>query len=161
MNLNDHYRELGRGWDLLADATEHTRPSLLIDQAERFEELAAAPYGGNHDTDAAILLHLLADVELVATGKLSRRHATSSRFEAALGPILDRMALTTELKARAVMLGELSLDLDDNLAEILAGMPYCEGRGGWTADESMPSERSLKGFFGALRVVWRSRRAAR
>ncbi|GAA0494403.1 hypothetical protein Ade02nite_20310 [Paractinoplanes deccanensis] len=162
MSLNDHYRDLGRGWDLLAAADDHTRPKLLIDQAERFEDLAASPHGTTSDTDTAILLRLLADVEFVATGELSRRHATSSRFEPALGPVLDRLAVTADLTARAAMLAEIALQLDDDtVVETLARLPYDGNRCGWSGEEVMPSERSLGGFVRAMGVAWRSRRAAR
>ena len=160
--LNRIYRDLGAAWDALAAADDHTRAARLIDVAELFEELAESGESEPvSDLLTAQLLHALADVELVATGKLSRRHATSYPFERSLGPILDRMAFTVEVKGRAVMLADLALEIpDDGVAEVLACLPYADNRSGWTVDESMPSSRTWRGFAGAVGVVWRNRRAA-
>ncbi|MGK5682448.1 hypothetical protein [Actinoplanes sp. URMC 104] len=161
MNLNDHYRALGYGWDQLAAADDGNRVALLFDQADRFADLAASRLADPHaDEQIAVLLRVIADADLAATGRLSRRHYTDSVFEAEVGGFFDRFAAEPDLTARACMLEELcGLLRDASVAETIAYLPYAPGMVGWRHEEHLPSARTLRGFLAALGVAWRTRRA--
>lgn len=160
--MADLNREFGRAWTALANADDSDRAGRIRAVAGlfRFSQLAGCNVRAT-DRLTADVLYLLADVEDVVAGRIGFRSVTDTSLEASLGPVLNRMALTRDAAARAAMLGELALELnDDDTVETLACMPYAEHRSGWTAEESWPSERTLRGFVQALGVAWRARRAA-
>lgn len=157
-------REIGKAWDVLAEADDNTRPARLIDLADLFHE--ATCDGDNPDADAAVadVLDMLADVELLVSGSLSRRHCTDRPLEAAIGPVLDRMATVPNVAGRAQFLEEIADALaeafgDDTAAETIACMPYAPGMVGWRIEERYPTSRTLRAGIKAAGVAWRARRA--
>lgn len=163
MNLTEHYRALGAGWDAIACATDDNRPDLLFGQAYRFDKLAASGLGrADSDNLIALVLRLIGDAELVTTGRHAKRMFTVSRLEPTCGPVLNRWATEPDVKTRAALLEDLAAVVDDDeVAEVLAGLPLADNRLGWSDEEAMPSSRTWRGFVGALGVAWRSRRAGR
>lgn len=177
--LADYNCRIGRVWDRLAESTDgHDRAKLLMDAASLEREISEAYRAGGSEplpdepgrdmagsaAMTAQLLDALADVEFVAAGSLTRRHATGTAFEAAGGAVLDRMAATTDLTARAELLEELYdavVDVvGDQAAEVLYGLPYAPGMTGWRHEESLPSTVSLRSFAKVVRILWRTRKAA-
>lgn len=177
--LGELHRAIGRTWDRLAASTDaHTRAKLLIDAADLHLQMAEVHrgYGADPNPDedgrdvadsircTARLLDALADVEFVAGGSLSRRHVVHTEFEAAAGPVLDRMAATPDVTERAELLKELHAAVVDVLgehaAEVLSGLPYAPGMTGWHHQEPLPDTVSLRSFVQAVRILWRNRTAA-
>lgn len=171
------HQALGRVWDRLAETTDpHRRAPLFIDAADLQHDLAylygryateATPYQDGHTIAAAHvstgqLFDALADVEFIVGGLLTRRHATATSFEAAAGAILDRMAATPDVTARALLLAELHAAVEPVIgewaAEDLQGLPYAPGMTGWEHDEPRPRTVSLRAI---VRAWWRRIRGTR
>lgn len=154
MGLNDHYRALGRAWDALAKSDDCNRVACIIDVAELLEDLADSGLNRpDSDRAAAVMLRQIAHADLLATGMLTRRDFDTS-IEPAARLVLDRIAGEPDLEARAELLPELAVAIQNpEVAETVACMPY--GPGDWC-----PSSRTFRGFLGALKWSWRQRRAA-
>ena len=164
-------RRMGRIYDETADTTnDHVRATLLIDAYETEQSMAGMhrevfgadpnPDEGGRDlseslASSALLLKLLADVELVAGGRLTRRFVTDSWLEPYVGPVLDRMADTTDVVARAALLEELYdavyPHVGGQAAEVLACVPLANGRRGWSGERYLPAS-----FPKLVRTVWRA-----
>ncbi|BAL87242.1 hypothetical protein AMIS_20220 [Actinoplanes missouriensis 431] len=142
----------------ITDAREHlphledaARASHLLHLADLYDESAAEPGSecARLDTDVAEIVRLIADAEFVATGHLSRRHCTATRWEPLLGPVLDRMAATPDVYARQDLLTELAtLVPDAEVRNILDRLPFA------------PSQKNIAGLARALRTAWHERRTA-
>jgi hypothetical protein len=107
---------------------------------------------------STLLLRLLADVER-ATDTTLRRRLTASWLEPYAGPVLDRMACTTQIEHRAQMLRELYESVEPHVggqaAETLACVPYAPGQRGWSDERYLPNS-----FPKLVRTLWRAWRAA-
>lgn len=157
-------RQIGRAIDALADSTDVNRVARLLDVAELFDQAAEAP--GNPDPLAdsvpALVYRMVADVDLVATGSLTRRHTIGSGFDTAAGDVFDRMAAEPDLRRRDAMVAELVHWVDevyrnDSATETIAQMPY-GGLVGGRDEMSMPA--SLPKLVRNVYRRWRERRAA-
>jgi hypothetical protein len=169
-------REMGRIYDRISETTDgHERARLLIDAYETEGAMATMHrevFGpdplpdepGRDLADAlassAVLLSLLADVELVACGDLTRRFTTDTWLEPHAGPVLDRMAATGTAEERAGLLEDLFdavvPQVGGQAAEVLACIPLAPGLRGWDGGLYLPSS-----FPKLVRVLWRARRAVR
>lgn len=156
----DYDHAIGHAWNRLASADcPHDRARYLLDVADLHHELAAA----HSDTArwaaaTAQLLDALVDVELIAAGSLTRRHAVDTEFETAAGPVLDQMAATADVTDRARLLQHLHRAVigivGDRAAEPLEGIPYAPGMTGWHENPARSARRWRRHL-----TSWRSRTA--
>lgn len=163
--LVDCHTRIGRVFDRLAATTNgHARAKLLIDAADLQLDMAqlhrdnSEHAAGERCTVLARMLDALADVEFVACRSLSRRVATSTEFEDVAGPILDKMAATTDLTGRARLLEPLAAALTDvaggDLADVLAALPYAPAMTGWHHHQPRSAGRTLAAFATTVRGLW-------
>jgi hypothetical protein len=124
-------REIGRALDRLADSTDVDRVACLLDVAELLERLGDEP--GNPDPLGdrvpALVYRMIADADLVATGRLTRRHATDHPFNTVAGDVFDDMAAEPDLRCRATHVRRLVRLVDeayrnDIATESVALLPY-------------------------------------
>ena len=169
-------RRMGRIYDQLAETTnDHVRATLLIDAYETEQVMAdmhrevfgpdPIEWEGGRDladsiASSALLLKLLADVELVAGGGLTRRFTTDTWLEPYAGRILDMMAANPSVLGRAAWLEDLYEAVvpfvGGQAAEVLACIPFANGRRGWSGERYLPSS-----FPKLVRTVWRAFRESR
>lgn len=145
--LNSINRDISKAWEQFPPAETAARGKALYDLADLYD--AAAVLLGNTraavDADTALLLRLLADAEWVATGQLTYRHSTASRWEPILGPTLDRIATTPNVRDRAQLVDELAFLVPGQTGvEVLAGMRF------------VPAP-TLHGLLQALGSMWAGR----
>jgi hypothetical protein len=167
----------GRIFDRLAETTDgHERARLLVAAYETEQAMAdmhTEVFGPDPMEDdgrdlaealasSALLLTLVADVELVACGQLTRRFTTDTWLEPYAGPVLDRMAATPAVADRARLLEALADAVEPYVGvqavETLACLPLADGKCGWSDERRLPST-----FVGLVRHgwhVWRESRAA-
>lgn len=152
-------RAISRARDALAEADEFDLGGRLLDLAEAMEWYADSgedPTHADADRTAALVVRLIADADFVATGKLTKRFMTDTRMQPVLGSILDRMAGTPNLVARAGLVRELWEAMDDeDAAESIACLPYGPLVGG-EPERYLPS--TLAGLARMGWRVWRSNR---
>lgn len=162
--MSDVDRKISRALDALNEATNpRDRAIRLMDAAALLRE--SASQGGEFaaaDTDTATLLDTLADVEFIAAGQLTRRHATGSRFEGVAGHVFEQMAAEPDIADRAALLEAVADALDgvvsDETLESLACLPYHPGRRGWSTDLYLPA--SFPKMVRTVFLAWRERGAA-
>lgn len=141
------YRQIGRALRQFPPAEAAARGQALYFLADLFDDAAETVGNETGSTDAvtAQILRLLADAEWVATGQLSSRKLTDTRWEPLLGGLLDRMAATADVHARVLVVDEIADLVPDDTSETLA---------------SLRPSLTLRDFFTALHGMWHARRAA-
>lgn len=157
--MNDFDRQIGRALDALADCDDSDRVTRILQVARLLEESANAGPDGDSARRTAVVFRLIADTDLVACGRLSRRSATGTQVEQVLGAVLDRMAAEPDLSRRARMLQDIArllTEVDDMAAESIACMPY-GGLVGGRDDMYWPS--SLPKLIRNVFRRWRESRA--
>jgi hypothetical protein len=156
----DLEREICRARDLLAEADDSNRVNRLLDLADAYERYADTGCEfAESDRMTGLVVRLIADADLAATGQLSERHVTGTDLEPTLGAILDRIAGEPELICRATLVRDLWERIeDDEAAESIAHLPYGVRQVGGDFEMYLPN--SFPKLVRTVFRAWRERRAA-